>query len=141
AVSARLATACEGVRIHVSSRDVVLAQVTPDEHYYGHFFFDGTDLEIAFRSTDDDLNAFRDPHDDSGPEYSVKNVTDCQNEWLLNLIEGGALLSLLQNLAEQLQTRVSVVQASTGTVRAQSASPTVAIATAFMTAASALGYD
>lgn len=136
----KLVTVCAGTEVYCSSSNRVLSQYGPDDYYRGHFHFDGKELCVAYRSTDDDFLYQYDPHSDSGPTYSVKSIDECPGEWLGVLLEKKAIEEILPQIGQQLLDRVSALKLAMQSVESIAADPSSAITSSFTKVASTLGY-
>jgi hypothetical protein len=139
-ISNGLVESCKGIQIHASGKKCTLSEYAPDEYYYGYFFFSSYGIQIAHRSTDDDLSY--DPATDPyGPTYDVQSLDACSTDWLTNLVSAGSLQTLLQQVGERLQERIAEVAGSVTQIDDLAKNPSSAVASAFEQAASQLGYQ
>ena len=64
-LSEQLVRICEGIQIHAAGVGCTLAEYAPEEYIYGYFGFSGNGIDIAYRTTEDDMA--EDPRDPYGP--------------------------------------------------------------------------
>ena len=141
-LSEKLVAICDGIDVSASGVNCTLSECALSGDYtWGHFWFSGDCLSIAYRTSDDDLDDAYHP-DPDGPTYSVEPLSEhSRADWLLKLVHGGSLQSLLKDLADSLVARATQFADATSIVRQIGANPSAEIASSFEEAASGLGYS
>lgn len=131
-LSDRLIKSCSGITVSASSETVTLRAGNFDVSIIGYMLFDTTSgLEVAWRSTDEDPN---------DPSYSVKSLNDCPVDWLVNLLRGDNLSTLLESVGSQLQSKSETLNDLSRTIQQLANNPSSTIASTFESTAQTLGY-
>lgn len=76
-----------GAGIYASSADRMLDQIEPGEGTYGRLAYDGEELRVIYRTTEEDLEdqANGVPEDQRG--YYIRPLSSCSPKWLDRLLE------------------------------------------------------
>ncbi|RDU95259.1 abortive infection family protein [Trinickia dinghuensis] len=100
--------------IYASSADTMLDQTGPDEGTYGRLAYDGEELRVIHRTTDEDLydNAHGVPEEER--PYSSRPLVLCSPEWLDRLLTAASVDSLFASLGAVLNQREKQVDQSLG---------------------------
>ena len=69
-----LADALSDIDVYVESKKVTLETISPDDSVYGHLYFSQGKLQIAYRTTEDDINDFMDHVPNDYWSYDVKDL-------------------------------------------------------------------
>ncbi|WP_175719027.1 abortive infection family protein [Burkholderia anthina] len=99
-------------QIYATGDNTMLEYDAPDEGTYGHLCYDGDELRVQFRHTDDDL------HDDSlgiaedERGYRSRALSKIEPKWLDRLLGPEQLQSLFANLGAELNRRQGQVDQS-----------------------------
>ncbi|WP_257250345.1 abortive infection family protein [Burkholderia cepacia] len=103
-------------QIYATSDDTMLEHDAPGEGIYGRLCYDGEELRMLYRHTDDDL------HDDAHGlaederSYRSKPLANCSKTWLDRLLAPEQLQSLFANLGAELNKREGQVDQSLAAV-------------------------
>lgn len=116
ALGAELNEAFGEQKIYASSSDTPLEETAPGEGVYGRLCYDGEEIRVLHRTTDEDLedNALGVPEEERS--YSSRPLSLCSAEWLERLLVPRLLDSLIANLAAVLDGREGLVDQSLGTL-------------------------
>lgn len=103
-----------GAAIYATGTDLMLDQTGPGEGTYGRLSYDGEELRIIYRTTDEDLQneAHGVPEDERG--YHVRPLSSCSPKWLGRLLESGSVASLFESIGAVLHERETQVDESLG---------------------------
>ncbi|MBB2984740.1 hypothetical protein FHX57_007592 [Paraburkholderia tropica] len=98
-----------------SSGRLDLEHFGPDDTAYGHLSYLGSQLVVAYRTTEHDLE---DAHNHDDPHYRIRSLTDVPKRWLEPLLTEETLDWLLQNIADVLDAQEKQVDRSRDAVDA-----------------------
>ncbi|MGF6985215.1 hypothetical protein QFZ99_004692 [Paraburkholderia atlantica] len=103
-----------GAGIYASGTDRMLSLTGPGEGTYGRLAYDGEELRVIYRTTDEDLEdgANGVPEDERG--YHLRPLSSCSPEWLDRLLEPTSVDSLFASISTVLHEREAQVDQSLG---------------------------
>ncbi|MBN3829618.1 abortive infection family protein [Burkholderia sp. Ac-20384] len=98
--------------IYASGDDTMLEYDAPDEGVYGRLCYDGEEIRVLFRHTDDDLQDYAMGTTEDQRSYRSKTLANCSQTWIDRLLAPEQLQSLLANLGAELNKRQGQVDQS-----------------------------
>jgi hypothetical protein len=103
-----LVEASAGLEIRGKSENCCLERYGDDEAIYGYLFFDSSGLQVAYRSTEDDLSDALDDSvdDDPDPVYSVQSLDKCHAIWLRALAAPSLIESLMNSVMDAVRAAI-----------------------------------
>ncbi|WP_116138084.1 abortive infection family protein [Trinickia diaoshuihuensis] len=101
-----------GASIYASGADTMLNPTGPGEGTYGRLAYDGEELRVIYRTTDEDLHDAANgvPEDEKG--YHVRPLSSCSSKWLDRLLAADSVDSLFANISTLLNEREARVDQS-----------------------------
>ncbi|MGN4155107.1 abortive infection family protein [Burkholderia gladioli] len=113
--------------VHALSRIVTLRQTGPDSFIYGRLRYAHENLDVLYRSTDDDLADQHDGIDEDEQRWREMPLDGCWSEWRLELLDDQVLNSLIASIAETLSEREARLSRSLANMDAIFAAESAAI--------------
>jgi hypothetical protein len=134
-----LSVATKGVDLCGTSDNRSLENYGDDEAIYGHLFFSGSVLQVAYRSTEEDVADASDG-DRYEPTFSVTTPRDCRAVWLRALAAPAVVESLLNSVTNAVRISVDTASAGVRVLSATANIPVRDLESAFVSAAEKLNY-
>ena len=109
-LEAELKTRLGGISIWGESCNVDLEMLDEDEWRYGHLFYDGAGLQIASRTTFDDMeDAFHDVPSER-QVFTIQSLANSRSSWYIKLSEEKVIATLLSNIEKNIEEKLSETQ-------------------------------
>ncbi|MCA3848985.1 MAG: hypothetical protein IOB09_31790, partial [Burkholderia sp.] len=100
-------------RVVGQSSTEILERYGPDDGAYGHLYYEGTELWVAFRTNEDDLEDAH--HKDDNPSYRMRSPGEVPRTWLEPLLTKESLESLIADIGGRVDAQAArVARATTG---------------------------
>ncbi len=129
-----------GIELRASSESVSLEEYGDDEAVYGHLFYDGKTLAVAYRTTENDwVDTLSSEHHDR--VYDVKYLDDCPIGWLRVLATREVLDSFFEKSFAVLEKKEAATQSALTLLSTAAKLPTKDASVALSEVARVIGYD
>jgi len=102
--------------IYASSLDTMLDYAGPGEGSYGRLVYDGEEIKMIYRTTDEDLEDNANSVPKTERSYRGRPLSGCPQEWLDRLLTAELISSLIANLGAVLNGREKQVDQSLGAI-------------------------
>jgi len=141
-LESNLVEASGGLAIHGKSENCCLERYGDDEAIYGYLFFGSSGLQVAYRSTEEDMS---DALDDSSagnpdPVYSVQSLDKCHPVWLRALSDPSLIESLINSITDAVRAAVEGNKEAVRMLAATVNFPTRSLETALIDVAEKLNF-
>lgn len=103
-LNATLSESLNGVDVWARSSKESLEMIGPDDWIYGYLSFSEGELEVVYRSTEDDLFDTMNKVPEEHRSYKTKSINSCSIAWLEKLSSENHIYRLLSNIEKSLES-------------------------------------